>query len=59
MLLLGNYIFHKFHLYGSISVLHTSQISNHHLLLQVKRLGNKSLRYRALATVGTAIAENS
>ncbi|KAM7101354.1 LOW QUALITY PROTEIN: cadherin-16 [Ciconia maguari] len=41
------------------SVLDTSQVSIYHLIVQVKDLGNQSLGYRALATVETAIVENT
>ncbi|KAM6353442.1 LOW QUALITY PROTEIN: cadherin-16 [Alca torda] len=41
------------------AVLDTSQVSNYHLIVQVKDLANQSLRYCALATVEIAIVENT
>ncbi|KAM6380934.1 LOW QUALITY PROTEIN: cadherin-16 [Pluvialis apricaria] len=43
----------------ALSVEDTSQVSNYHLIVQVKELGNRFLGYCALATVGTAIMENT
>lgn len=52
-------VFDKFLLFIASCVLDTSQVSNYHLIVQVKDLGNWFLGYCALATVGTAIVENT
>jgi len=52
-------VFDKFLLFVDGSVIDTSQVSNYHLIVQVKELGSQSLGYCDLATVEIAIVENT
>lgn len=52
-------VFNKFILFVDRSVLDTIQVSDYHLVVQVKDLGNWSLGYCALAAVEIAIVGNT
>lgn len=52
-------VFDKFLLFADSSMLDTSRVSNCHLIVWVKDLGNQSPGNHALATLEIAIMENT